>query len=116
MLKKSSTVSVDVWIWIFYFSDFAQNTWNSFETNSSQIANVIVLNVSIGKFFQMHKSWISISQNSMSITWNDSTFSEGFVDKLFDNSFVWSLSLVELFKFHQPFQTFLVGQTVKWSS
>ena len=52
----------------------------------------------------------------MSITWNNSSSLKGFVYELFDNASAWSLSLVELFQFHKPFQTFLIGQTVKWTS
>lgn len=109
VLEKTSAVSIDVWIWVFNLSDFAQNAWNSFEADSSQITNVVVLDVSVSEFLQMHESWVSVSQDGMSVTWNDSTFSESFVNELLNDGLAWSLSLVEFFKFHKPFQAFLVS-------
>jgi hypothetical protein len=73
MLKKASAVSINVGIWVFDLSDLSENTWNGFEADSGQVANVVVFNVSIGKFLQMHEPWVGVSEDGVSITWNNST-------------------------------------------
>lgn len=72
MLEETSTVSINVGVGVFYLSHFTQNAWNSLEANSGQVANVVVLNVSIGELLQVHESWVGVSEDSMSITWNNS--------------------------------------------
>jgi hypothetical protein len=57
----------------------------------------------LGKGFQVHETRISVSQNRMSVTWDNSTLAECFSDELFNYFFAWLLSFVEVFKFAEPF-------------
>ena len=109
MLEQGAAEGIDVWIGIFYFTDSSQYRWDGFEAEISQIADIVVFDISLGERFQVHETRISVSQNSVSIAWDNSTFSKGFSDELFNNFFVWLLSFVEVFKLCEPFQAFLIG-------
>ena len=74
MLKKGSTESINVRIWVFDLTDGTENARDSLEASSGEVANVVVLDVLVSKLFQMHESGVSVSEDSVSISRDNSTF------------------------------------------
>lgn len=116
MLEKSSTECVNIGIRVFDLADGSENTRNGIETSPGEVANIIVLDVLVSKSFQMHESGISVSENSMAISWDDSAFTKSLSDELFDNLRVGLFSFVVVLERSQPLETFLIGKTMKRSS
>lgn len=73
MLEKSSTEGIDVRIRILDFSNSSQNSRNSFEAFSCQVADIIVFDVAIGETFQMHEARIGVSEDGVTVSRDDST-------------------------------------------
>ena len=74
MLEKGSTEGIDVGVWVFNFTNGAENGRNNFETSSGEVANIVILDVFVSELLQMHESGISVSEDSVSVPRNNSTF------------------------------------------
>lgn len=85
VLKACSTVGVHVGEGVLYLADLAKNAWNRLITDSYQINDIVVLDMSLGEFLQMQESWVSVPQNCMAIAWDDLTFFQGLIDELLDD-------------------------------
>lgn len=116
MLKESAAEGINVRIRVFNFADGAQNVRNGLEALSGEVADVVVLDVSVSKRLQMHKSGISVSQDCVTVARDNSTFSQSFSDELLDSLLVGFLSFMEFFEGDEPLEAFLVGESVKGSS
>ena len=97
MLKESAAEGINVRIRVFNFTDGAQDVRNGLEALSGQVADVVVLDVSVSKGLQMHESGVSVSQDCVTVSRDDSAFSQSFSDEFFDCLLVGFLSFMELF-------------------
>lgn len=116
MLKKSTTEGINIRIWVLYFTDFAQNARDSIKTLFSQIADVIVFDMFVCESLQMEESRVGVSEDSMPIARNNSTFFQCLVYEFFNQATIRSFSLMEVLQFSQPFKALLVGKTVEGTS
>lgn len=98
MLKERSTEGIDVGVRVFNLADLAENSRNGIEAFSSQIADIIVLDMLIGESLQVHEPRIGVPEDSVAIARDNSAFLQGLVDELFDLSLAWLFSFMELFQ------------------
>lgn len=68
MLEKGSAECIDVRVWVLDLANFAQDARDGVEAFPGQIADVVVLDVSISETLQVHKPGVSISQNGVSVS------------------------------------------------
>lgn len=116
MLKESPTEGINVRIWVLDLSNCAQNGRDSVKAGTSQVTDVVILDVPVSKALQMHEPRISVSQHSVSIARDNSACLKSLANELLDDGLVGLLSLVEISQLSQPLEAFLVGKTVKRSS
>ena len=116
MLEESSAEGIDVGVRVLDLADGAKNTGNGLEASSSKVADVVVLDVLISEGLQVHESGIGVSEDSMTVAWDNSAFSQSFSDELFDDFLVRFFSLVVVFEACEPLEALLVGKTVQRSS
>jgi len=112
MLEQCSTEGIDVGIWVLDLSNGSQNTGDRLEAGSGQVTDVVFPDVPVCESLEMHESRIGVSENSVAVARDNSTFLQGLANVLLDNAFVGFFSFVVVSQFSQPFQAFLVGQTV----
>ena len=116
MLEECAAEGVHVGIWVFDLADCSEDAGDGVEAFSSKIADVVVLNVAVSEALEMHESGISVSQDSMTVSGDDSAFLEGISDILLDDLLAGSLSSVEVLELSEPLEAFLIGQSVQRSS
>lgn len=73
MLKESTAESINVGIRVFNLADFPKDTRNGLKAFPCKVANVVILNVLVGETLQVHKTRISVSEDSMTISWHHSS-------------------------------------------
>lgn len=115
MLEKSTAECVDIGIRVFDLTNGTQNARNCIEASSSEVTDVVILDVFVSESLQVHESGIGVSEDSMAITGDDSAFSQSFFNKFFNDFLVGSFSFVVILEEGEPFEAFLVGKSVKRS-
>lgn len=116
MLEESTAEGVNIGIRVFNFSKGSKNTGNGVEAGSCQVADIVILDVSISKWFQVHESGIGVSQDCMTVAGDNSSLSQGFSDILLNNFRARFLSFMVFLEGSKPLEAFLVSKTVKRSS
>lgn len=97
MVETDAAVGIHIGVGVLDFAHLAQDLGDGLEAETSQISDVIVLDVLVGEELQVHEPRVCFSQDSMSVAWDDSSFFQGLVDVLFDFSLAGLLSVVEFF-------------------
>jgi hypothetical protein len=113
MLEKCPAESVHVWPRILYLAYCAQDTWNSFETLSGEVANVVVFDVFVSEVLEMDESRVRISKHGVTIAGNHFSFTQSFAHVLFNYLLAGPLSLVIFLEFDQPLEAFLVREAMQ---
>ena len=115
MVKEDTGVGIDVGPGVLDLTQFHKNGRNNVVDSLAKINERIVLDVSGGEVSEMGVSGVSMSQDSMSVSWNDLTFSQSSVSEFSDLSLTNIVSEFFL-KVKQPSQDFLISETVEGTS
>lgn len=116
MLEESTAEGVHVGIWVLDLADGSEDTGNGVEAFSGEVADVVVLDVAVSETLEVHESGISVPQNSVAVSRDDSAFLESLSHVFLNDFLAGSLSFVEVLELGEPLQAFLVGQSMEWSS
>lgn len=90
VIQQHTWVSINIWPWILDLTNSFEDRWNDMITLLDQINQWIIFDQSLSKILLMDISWISVSQNSMTISWYYFTLSYS-VKNIFLNFFIWNV-------------------------
>ena len=113
VLEEGSAEGVDVGVWVFDFSYCSEDAGDGGEAFTSEVADVVVFDVSVGEALEVHEAGVGVAEDCVSVAGDDSSASECFADELFDDGFAGFFSLVVVLELGQPLEALLVGQAVQ---
>lgn len=115
MVQQDTGVSIDIWPWVLDFTELLEDWRNDLIYSLAEIDEFVVLDVFNGEFSLVDVSGISVSEDGVTVSWNNLSGGQGSVGE-FSDLFVGDVASEFLLKVQQPSQDFLIGQTVEWAS
>ena len=72
-LEEDTRVGIYIWPWVLGFTLFQENIWNKFVDLSDQFEELVIWEMLESKFTLASVSWIGLSEDGMTVTWDDTS-------------------------------------------
>ena len=87
MVQQDTRVSINIGPWVLDLAEFLENWWDNLIYSLAKLDEVVTLDVSDGEFSLMDVSGVSVSQDGMTVTWDNFTRGEGLLGEFSNLSF-----------------------------
>lgn len=115
VLEEDTGVGIDVWIWVLGLAVLSENTWGDLVDLGDELEHWVVSKVLLGEDALSHVTWVSLAENGVAVTWNNTASLEGGPEVLLD-LLIREIVADGLLHLGEPVKNLLVGETVKWAS
>jgi hypothetical protein len=115
VLKEDTGVRVDVWPWVLGLAVLGQDAWGDLVDGGDQVEEVIVRHVLEGKLSLSGVSWVGLSQDGMTVTWDNTAGLKG-VPKIGLDVLLGDIRANLGLHLQDPFKNLLVGLAVERTS
>lgn len=112
MVENDTTVGINIGPRVLDLAEFLKNGRNNLENGGSKFNKGVVLDVFGAEVLKMNVSRISVSQDGVTVTWDDLSGGKGVVGEFLNLSFG-NIVTDFLLDVKEPSEDFLVGQTVE---
>lgn len=114
VLEEDAGVGIDVREWVLGLAVLGKNTWGDLVDLGDKLEHWVLWEVLLGEDALSHVTWVSLAENGVSVTWNDTSRVEGRPEVLLD-LLIGEIGANGLLHLNQPVENLLVGKTVEWS-
>lgn len=115
VLKEDTAVGINIWPWVLGLSVLSEDFWDNMVQLADKLEEWVVWQVLQGKLTLAHVAWVSLSEDSVSESWNNLSRVQSIPNSLLDDFNVSGVSEL-LLQFNSPAEDFLVGKSVEWTS
>lgn len=115
VLQQDTRVGVHIWPWVLGLTVLGQHTWSNLVDVRNQLEQVVVRHVLQGKLSLSSVTRVSLSQDSVTVAWNNSARVKSVPQVLLDG-LLGDVALQVFLQLEQPLQDLLVGSTVQRTS
>lgn len=107
-------MGINVREWVLGLAVLGEDTWSDLVDLGDKLEHWVLWEVLLGEDTLGHVTWISLTKNGMSVTWNDTSGVEGGPEVLLD-LLIGEIGANGLLHLNQPVEDLLVGKTVEWA-
>lgn len=107
-------MSIDVREWVLGLAVLGEDTWSDLVDLGDKLEHWVLWEVLLGEDTLGHVTWVSLAENGVSVTWNDTSGVEGGPEVLLD-LLIGEIRANGLLHLNQPVEDLLVGKTVEWA-
>ncbi|KAH3661179.1 hypothetical protein OGAPHI_006586 [Ogataea philodendri] len=114
VLQQHTRVRVDIWPWVLGLTVLGQHLWCNLVNVGNKLEQIVVWHVFQSELSLCSVSWVGLSQNGVSVTWNNTSGVQG-LPEVFLNVLLGDVTLELLLHALEPLKHFLVGSSVQWA-
>lgn len=115
VLQQDTRVGVHIWPWVLGLTVLGQDTWSNLVDVGNQLEQLVVRHVLQGKLSLSSVTRVGLSQDSVTVTWDNSAGVKGVPQVLLDG-LLGDVTLQVISQLEQPLQDLLVSSAVQRTS